>query len=220
MTEKHIPKRFQMPTLWGQILSLDVPPFTWKYLLRKSLGELAWALVKFSDNLHPTRHPRKPLGGKAKDWIESWFKPLLWSHREFLQLGKFALPPSFGEIVQTRGKSHLTLLPSTTGEGTTFSITELTAAAVCATAFAAVPLVSFWPARRRGCTVRVRPCGCTVARLEPGTPQQCRVPSASASANRGWAAVKATLSTDSEGARDHFVISFHFIWCQRCGSLK
>jgi len=28
MTEKHIPKRFQMPTLWGQILSLDVPPFT------------------------------------------------------------------------------------------------------------------------------------------------------------------------------------------------
>lgn len=27
-TEKHIPKRRQMPTLLGQILSLDVPPFT------------------------------------------------------------------------------------------------------------------------------------------------------------------------------------------------
>lgn len=35
-----------------------------------------------------------------------------------------------------------------------------------------------------------------------------------------FGAIKATSSTDSKGIGDHFVISCHFIWCQRCGSLS
>lgn len=104
--EEHIPKSLQLPTLLGQILSFSVPPFTWKYLVRKSFGELAWVLVKFSAKYHPNRYPQKPLSRKASDWIETWFKPLLCYYREFLQLDKFALPPSFGEIVQSRGKKN------------------------------------------------------------------------------------------------------------------
>lgn len=47
-----------------------------------------------------------------------------------------------------------------------------------------------------------------------------RVPSASASAKRVLGAIKAMLPTDSKGIWDHFVTSFHFIWCQRRGSLQ
>lgn len=49
-------------------------------------------------------------------------------------------------------------------------------------------------------------------------PQQ--VPSASTSATRVLGAIKAMLPTDSKGIWDHFVTSFHSIWCQRCGSLQ
>lgn len=133
-TEEHIPKSLQLPTLLGQILSFSVPPFTWKYLVRKSFGELAWVLVKFSAKYHPNRYPQKPLSRKASDWIEIWFKPLLCYYRKFLQLDKFALPPSFGEIVQSRGK-NIALLPGTIEECATCSIPAFTAAAVCNTAF-------------------------------------------------------------------------------------
>lgn len=46
------------------------------------------------------------------------------------------------------------------------------------------------------------------------------VPSASTSATGVLGAMKAVLPTDSKGIWDHFVTSFHFIWCQRCGSLQ
>lgn len=49
-------------------------------------------------------------------------------------------------------------------------------------------------------------------------PQQ--VPSASTSATRVPGAIKAMLPTDSKGIWDHFLTSFHFIWCQRSGSLQ
>lgn len=107
----------------GQILSLAVPPFTWKFFLRKSLGEPAWVLGKVSDKYHPNRHPQQPLSGKANDWTETWIKPLLCYSRKLLQLAKFALPPSFGETAQAREK-NLPLLPRTAGECTTSSRTE------------------------------------------------------------------------------------------------
>lgn len=54
--------------------------------------------MKFTDKYHPNWHPQKPRIGKANDGIETWFKSLLCYYRKFLQLDKFALPPSFGEI--------------------------------------------------------------------------------------------------------------------------
>lgn len=46
------------------------------------------------------------------------------------------------------------------------------------------------------------------------------LPSASTSATGVLGAMKAVLPTDSKGIWDHFVTSFRFIWCQRCGSLQ
>lgn len=155
MTREIHTQRLQMPTLLGQILSLGMPPFTWKYLIREWFGELTWVLVKLSGKYHPNRHPQKPLSRKTNDWIETWFKPLLCYYRKFLQLDKFALPPSFGKIVQCRGGKNVILLPSTTGQCTISSITEFIATAVCNMAFLAMPLRSFWTARRNECNTYI-----------------------------------------------------------------
>lgn len=48
--------------------------------------------------------------------------------RKFLQLAKFALPPSFGETAQATRETHLPLLPRTAGERSASSVTELIAA--------------------------------------------------------------------------------------------
>lgn len=48
--------------------------------------------------------------------------------RKFLQLAKFALPPSFGETAQATGETNLPLLPTTAGEHSASSVTEFIAA--------------------------------------------------------------------------------------------
>lgn len=106
----------------GQILPLDVPPFTWKYLIRKSLGSQLGFLGRWQINAIQTG----TLSRKAKAWTEPWIKPLLCYSSKFLQLAKFALPPSFGETAQARGK-NLPLLPRTAGECSTSSTAEFIA---------------------------------------------------------------------------------------------
>lgn len=49
--------------------------------------------------------------------------------RKFLQLAKFALPPSFGETAQATMETNLPLLPRTAGERSASSVTEFIAAA-------------------------------------------------------------------------------------------
>lgn len=48
--------------------------------------------------------------------------------RKFLQLAKFALPPSFGETAQTTRETNLPLLPRRAGERSAFSVSEFIAA--------------------------------------------------------------------------------------------
>lgn len=202
----------------GQILPLTVPPFTWKYLIRKSLGEPAWVLGKVSDKYHPNRHPQQPLGGKANDWTETWIKPLCYS-RKLLQLAKFALPPSFGETAQAREKNP-SFAPQKSWRMYNFFNNWIYCTRRTGYGLEARPWMSFWTAQRE------RNVSCTNAlKLHHPTelawnsnPQ--RVPSASTSAKRVLGAIKAMLPTDSKGIWDHFVTSFHFIWCQRCGSLQ
>lgn len=80
---------------------------------RDSLG--SW---KVSDKYHPNRHPQQK--GKG-------LRRALYS-RKFLQLAKFALPPSFGETAQATMETNLPLLPRTAGEHSAPSVTEFMAA--------------------------------------------------------------------------------------------
>lgn len=216
--QRDIPIRLQLPIVMGQILPLTVPPFTWKYLIRKSLGEPAWVLGKVSDKHHPNRQPQQPLGGKANDWTETWIKPLCYS-RKLLQLAKFALPPSFGETAQAREKTLL-LLPRRAGECTTSSITEFIAPEGQSMALRPGLGCLSELRREKGMSAVQMLWSCTTLWELAWNSNPQRVPSASTSAKRVLGAIKAMLPTDSKGIWDHFVTSFHFIWCQRCGSLQ
>lgn len=137
--------------------------------------------------------------------------------RKFLQLAKFALPPSFGETAQATGETNLPLLPRTAGERSASSVTEF----IAAEGQRGQALDVFVNCTQNGMSPVQMLQSCTIHPVELAwNSNPLQVPSASTSATRVLGAIKAMLPTDSKGIWDHFVSSCQFIWCQRCGSLQ
>lgn len=185
--------------------------------MRKSLGAPAWVLGRCQINTIQTGTLSSHLAERQRTEPKHGSNHCSANSRKFPQLAKFALPPSFGETAQATREKNLPLLPRTAGEQSTSSVTEFIAPEGQSKPWGRA-LDVLLNCIKNGMSPVQMLQSCTILWELAWNSNPQQVPSASTSATRVLGAIKLTLPTDSKGIWDHFLTSFHFIWCQRRGS--